>query len=101
MLNEEEIKKQIFQFLSDKKLSAKEKAAFLLAAIDVVRHKFALEVEESLSEKDIAEIEKIPDDQQAMTAMVECWQKNTGKKPENRLQEIILDFFEKFLTTKA
>lgn len=100
MLSEEQIRSQILKFLSDKKLSDKERAAFLLATIDVVRKKFALEVEQSLKEKDFKEIENIPSDERAMEEMLRRWEAHTGKKTKDRLQEIILDFFDKFLKVK-
>lgn len=100
MLSEDQIKQQIYQFLKGKDLDDRQRAGFMVAAMAVVRQKFALEVEESLSSADAAEIEKIPDDKKAMEEMVNRWQKNTGKTTEARLQEIILDFFEKFLAVK-
>jgi hypothetical protein len=97
MLTQDEIQNQIYQFLADKKLTDKERAGFLVAAVDVVRKKFALEVEQALSPEDIKAVEAIADDQQAMAEMVSRWEKNTGKKSEDRIQQIIFEFFDEFL----
>ena len=100
MMTEDQIKQQIQTFLMDKNMSDNERIAFLLAATDVLRKKMALEVEESLDENDVKEIEAMTDDQQAMGEMVKRWEKKTGKTSEVRAQEILNDFLEKFLTEK-
>ncbi len=100
MLSEEQIRNQIYQFLSDKDLSDKERAGFLVAAVDIVRKRFALEVENSLTDKDVKDIEKIPSDQEAMAEMVKRFEKNTGKKSEETMKEFVLQFYNDFLAVK-
>jgi septal ring factor EnvC (AmiA/AmiB activator) len=100
MMNDDQIKQQIQAFLMDKNMSDNERIAFLLAATDILRKKMALEVEQSLDENDVKEIEAITDDQQAMAEMVKRWEAKTGKTSEVRAQEILNDFLEKFLTEK-
>jgi len=98
MMTEDQIKQQIQAFLMDKNMSDNERVAFLLAATDVLRKKMALEVEESLDENDVKEIEAMTDDQAAMAEMVKRWETKTGKTSEVRAQEILNDFLDKFLT---
>lgn len=101
MLSEEEIKKQINQVLSEEDLSDKERLAFILMAVDLVRKKVAQEIQQTLSEKDFDEIEKMEGNDEILFAeMVKRWEKKTGKTSEMRVKELVLELFAKFLETK-
>jgi hypothetical protein len=101
MLTDEEINKQIQQFLTDNKITDNERIVFLAGTIDMVRKKMALEIEESLDDKDVEEIEKMTgSDDEVSVFMIHKWEQKTGKSSEQRVKEIIKELYQKFLEEK-